>query len=66
MPIQVELAGWKKVYKDGLPSYWQKRIEAGLTFPNPVYESMKKYRPNTQETTQSLDSEADCYINERC
>ena len=46
MPIQVELAGWKKVYKDGLPSYWQKRIEAGLTFPNPVYESMKKYRPN--------------------
>lgn len=45
MPIQVEIAGWKKVYKDGLPSYWEDRIKRDLTFPNPTYEGMKKYQP---------------------
>ena len=45
MSISVELAGWKKVSKDGLPTFWRDRIETGLTFANPAYTSMEKYRP---------------------
>ena len=45
MSINVEIDGWKKVYKAELPPFFLERIKRELTFPNPVYEGMEKHRP---------------------
>lgn len=43
--IKTKIAGWKHYDASALPAYFNKRLRADLTFPNPEYVGLERHRP---------------------
>lgn len=52
--VKTKLAGWKFVYKDGLPPYFASKLKSDLTFENPEYRGMALHRPKELARLKAL------------